>query len=163
MSTVMSERTGNEAGMLRATKTAGMAVAVVVAAVAIMTGARAWLGTATTAGGANQPQPAPAAMVGQPPQQQGVPADVALTVLETSGFAPSEIGHAAGHFRIVVQNHSGVGALDLRIDGEAQSRFAESHVLGEVQGWIAPVELAAGTYTITEANHPAWVCRLAIQ
>lgn len=92
-----------------------------------------------------------------------LPADVTLTTLDSSGFTPSEITHEAGRFRIVVQNRSGEAVLDLRLDGEGSSRFNERHVLGDVQGWTAEVDLAAGTYTITEAHHQDWSCRLTVQ
>lgn len=92
-----------------------------------------------------------------------LPADVTLTTLNASGFEPSEIAHEAGRLRIVVRNQSGEARLDLRLDGEGSSRWAERRALGEVQGWTAEVELAAGTYTITEARHPEWVCRLTVR
>lgn len=92
-----------------------------------------------------------------------LPADVTLTTLNPSGFSPSEIAHEAGRFRIVVQNKSGEATLDLRLDGEGSSRWSERHALGEVQGWIAEVELAAGTYTITDSHHSEWVCRLTVR
>jgi len=95
--------------------------------------------------------------------QQQLPADVTLTTLNATGFSPSEIAHEAGRFRIVVRNKSGVADLDLRLDGEQSSRWVERHELGEIQGWVATVELEPGTYTITEANHPDRSCRLIVQ
>lgn len=95
------------------------------------------------------------------PQQQ-LPADVTLTTLKSNGFSPKEIAHEAGRFRVVVQNKSGVTNLDLRLDGEQSSRWVERHELGDVQGWIATVELSAGTYTIADSRHPEWVCRLTV-
>lgn len=91
-----------------------------------------------------------------------LPPDVTLTTLHSSGFAPTEITHAAGRFRIVIENRSEVKQLDLRLDEEESGRWREEHAIGEIQGWIARVELEPGTYTIKEAHHPGWVCRLTV-
>jgi len=127
----------------------------------ITAGGRGWL-----APGVEPPRhsmPATVTVVGAQDQSPPVPADVALTTLNTSGFAPAEITHAAGRFRVVVQNRSGAEQLDLRLDGEQSSRWSEQRALGEIQGWVATVELEPGTFTITEARHPEWVCRLTVQ
>lgn len=142
-------------GMLRAATKAAFVTAMVVAA-----GALAWQMSATT----DSPRltNTPSAMVAGQQTQQELPPDVALTVINSSGFEPAGIAHSRGRFRVVVQNRSGEGALDLRLDGEQSSRWREEHTLGQIQGWIATVELEPGTYTITEARHPAWVCRLTV-
>lgn len=116
-----------------------------------------------TPGGETPRPPTPGSAAGVPDQAQPLPPDVVLTTLDAAGFTPAEIAHEAGRMRVVVQNRSGVARLDLRLDGEQTSRFAERRALGEVQGWTAEVELGAGTYTITEARHPEWVCRLTVR
>ncbi len=100
-----------------------------------------------------------------PPQQQQeqLPADVTLTTFNTTGFSPTEITHEAGRFRIVVQNKSALSDLDLRLDSEPTSRWTEQHALGEIQGWVATVELGAGTYLISDARRPELVCHLTVQ
>lgn len=138
-----------------------LAAALMVTAV-VAVSARAWLTPRTAAKALAVKEAAVTAVVSDEPQQQ-LPADVTLTTLNSTGFSPSEIAHEAGRFRIVVQNKSGVADLDLRLDGEQSSRWTERHELGEVQGWIAEVELAAGTYTITDSRHPEWVCHLTVE
>lgn len=136
-----------------------LVIAVAVAAVAAVS-ARAWLTPHLAAMKPARVVAPEGVMRDDPPP---LPADVTLTTLNPSGFEPSEITHEAGRFRIVVQNKSGEAQLDLRLDGEGSSRWAERHALGEVQGWIAEVELAAGTYTITDSHHPEWVCHLTVR
>lgn len=143
----------------RMAPTALLAVVLLAAAGAAVS-ARAWL--------APRPAAAETAKVRTPGEElrddpPPLPADVTLTTLNASGFTPSEIAHEAGRFRIVVQNRSGEVTLDLRLDGEGSSRWMERHALGEVQGWVAEVELAAGTYTITDSRHPEWVCHLTVR
>lgn len=135
------------------------AVALVTASAAA--GARSWLTPSGEAGETAKAKSIADAGVRDDPSP--LPADVAFTSLNSSGFAPSEIAHEAGRFRIVVQNKSGEATLDLRLNGEADSRFTERHTLGDVQGWTAEVELGAGEYTITEARHPDRVCHLTVQ
>ncbi len=161
MSTLVSE--ASVMNDMSAARPAVRVLAVAAALAIAVMAAYAWLHRGTAVGNAPAPSPVAAQVSVAVPVQQQLPADVTLTVLSDTGFTPSEISHAAGHFRVVVQNRSGVRQLDLRLDGEAQSRFAESHVMGEVQGWIASVDLAAGTYTITEASHTGWVCHLTVQ
>jgi hypothetical protein len=84
-----------------------------------------------------------------------------LTVqLNDSGFSPAEVQHAPGRFGIAVQNAT---------SGEYRLKLlaADGTVLHEVQvqkgsaAWT--VNLQTGTYTLTEANHPQWICRLIVQ
>lgn len=137
-----------------------LAIALSAAACAAVS-ARAWLTPRTAAAVEPAKVRTPGEEVRDDPPP--LPADVTLTTLNASGFSPSELAHEAGRFHVVVRNKSGETNLDLRLDGEESSRWTERHALGEVQGWTAEVELAAGTYTITEARHPEWVCRLSVR
>lgn len=126
--------------------------------------ARTWLTTRNATDSAT----APSRQVVEPPMivasaSRQEETEVVLTTLTSSGFTPAAVTHGAGSFQIVIQNKSNVPTLDLRLNGEASSRWQRQNTLGEVQGWVATVELEAGTYTITEAQHPEWVCRLIVQ
>jgi hypothetical protein len=153
-SAVGEERTARRR---RSVTTASLLVVSLLVTAVVAVSARSWLRPRTAA---NVAVAKTKAM--DDPQQQ-LPGDVTLTTLNSTGFSPLEIAHDAGRFRIVVQNKSGETNLDLRLDGEQSSRWTERHELGEVQGWIAEVELSAGAYTITDSRHPAWVCHLTVQ
>ena len=81
--------------------------------------------------------------------------------LSSDGFSPSAVQHAAGTFAIVVENTNIDGDYTLRL------KAAEGTVVKEVQvqkgsaAWT--VTLAAGEYTLTEASHPQWQCRITVQ
>lgn len=117
-------------------------------------GTRTWLTTPSRAAGGVNVQTT----------SQQLPADVAFTTLTSEGFAPATVTHAAGRFKLVVQNRSGIEPPALRFNGEADgSSWRNVRVIGQVQGWTREVELEAGTYTLTEANHPEWICRVIVQ
>lgn len=81
--------------------------------------------------------------------------------LDGNGFSPAEVQHAAGTFAILVDNSNVSGEYTLRL------KDAEGAVIKEVQvqkgsaAWT--VTLAAGEYTLTEAGHPQWLCRITVQ
>ncbi len=94
------------------------------------------------------------------PAQQGRIEEVKIR-LSTEGFEPAEISRSAGPFMILVEN--------VNLDGEyrLQLKSADGSVLKEVAvqkgsaGW--GVDLPIGQYTLTEASHPEWTCRITIQ
>lgn len=79
----------------------------------------------------------------------------------SNGFAPSETQHAAGTFAIAVENT--VEAEEYRL----MLKAADGTVLKEIpvqKGSAAwTVTLAAGQYTLTEASHAEWLCRITVQ
>jgi hypothetical protein len=81
--------------------------------------------------------------------------------LSVNGFIPSEVQHAAGTFAIAVENSNIEGEYTLRL------KAADGTVVKEVQiqkgsaAWT--VTLTAGEYTLTEASHPQWQCRITVE
>jgi cupredoxin-like protein len=81
--------------------------------------------------------------------------------LSNDGFSPSEVQRAAGTFAIAVENANVEGEYTLRL------KAADGTVVKEVQiqkgsaAWT--VTLTAGEYTLTEASHPQWQCRITVQ
>lgn len=81
--------------------------------------------------------------------------------LGADGFTPADVQRAAGTFGIAVENSTLSGEYTLRL------KAADGTVIKEVQiqkgsaAWTAT--LSAGEYTLTEANHPQWLCRIAVQ
>jgi hypothetical protein len=87
---------------------------------------------------------------------------VSITVHAT-GFAPSEMTRAAGSFNLAVANQSGAGELSLRLTRDSGELVREFSVPQGAQQGSAELELSAGGYTLTEANHPAWLFHITAQ
>lgn len=87
---------------------------------------------------------------------------VSITVHAT-GFSPSEVTRAAGSFNLSVTNQSGAGELLLRLTRDSGELVREFSVPQGAQQGNAELELSAGGYTLTEANHPAWLFHITAQ
>ncbi len=83
-------------------------------------------------------------------------------VLKPLGFVPSEITKPAGDYFLSVGNQSGVSEITLRLDRERGERLHEAQVKKQRLRWRQAVHLTPGTYLLTEASHPRWVCRITI-
>jgi len=78
------------------------------------------------------------------------------------GFQPAEISRAAGRFFLLVQNRSGANPLALRVSSQGGGTLREFTITSNELDWADEINLPAGQYTVTEANHPDWVCTLMI-
>ena len=81
--------------------------------------------------------------------------------LTSSGFTPSELQHAPGRFAIAVENSTLSGEYTLRLKAEDGTVLSELQVQKGSSAWT--VNLQTGTYTLTEADHPQWTCRIVVQ
>ena len=81
------------------------------------------------------------------------PRVVSLQVTPT-GFEPGETILPRGRFLILVQNRTGSRDLSFYLVRESQERVAESEP--QKRDWKAHVQLAPGTYIISETSHPEW-------
>jgi hypothetical protein len=81
--------------------------------------------------------------------------------LTSNGFNPSEVQHAAGTFAIAVENNTLQGDYTLRLRAEDGTLLNELQVQKGSSAWT--VSLQAGRYTLTEAAHEQWLCRIVIQ
>ncbi len=81
--------------------------------------------------------------------------------LSNEGFNPSEVQHAAGTFAIAVENSNIEGDYTLRLKAADGTVVKEVQVQKGSTAWT--VTLAAGVYTLTEASHPQWLCRITVQ
>jgi len=81
--------------------------------------------------------------------------------LDGNGFTPGEVQHAAGTFAIAVENSNIEGEYTLKL------KAADGTILKEVpvqKGSAAfTVTLSSGEYTLTEASHGQWLCRITVQ
>lgn len=82
--------------------------------------------------------------------------------LKQGGFVPREITRSAGYYFLSVNNASGVPEIQLRFDRQNVERIREDKVQKEKPSWRRNVHLTPGTYLLTEANNPRWVCRITI-
>jgi hypothetical protein len=82
--------------------------------------------------------------------------------LRAGGFSPSELSRTAGDYYLSINNLSRVQGLTLRLSRENQGRVKEAKTSREKTYWREHVQLSPGTYLITEANHPDWVCRITV-
>jgi hypothetical protein len=83
-------------------------------------------------------------------------------MLRLGGFVPREISRPAGEYVLSVNNQSGVPEVELRLQRENGERVHEAKVLRRKPYWRQLVRLTPGTYLITEASHPGWVCRITV-
>lgn len=81
--------------------------------------------------------------------------------LGPDGFAPAEVQHTAGTFAILVENSNVSGEYTLRLKDTDGAVIKEVQVQKGSAAWT--VTLTAGEYTLTEASHPQWLCRVIVQ
>lgn len=93
---------------------------------------------------------------------QGGADEVTLTIT-VDGFTPATLTRPAGRFMLSVDNRTDVAALTLWLNRADGSRVRELQVPANTLDWSEAVELAAGDYLLTEAQHPTWVCHITAQ
>lgn len=81
--------------------------------------------------------------------------------LTVNGFVPGEAQHAPGTFAIAVENSTLPGAYVLRLKSEDGTVLKEVEVQKGSAAWT--VSLQPGQYTLTEASHAQWLCRITVQ
>ena len=85
-----------------------------------------------------------------------------ITIM-TIGFDPEEMTLPAGSVPLAVDNRSGLDEVVLRLDRDGGERLVDVQVDKSKVDWHGTVELTAGQYTLTEANHPEWACHITVQ
>jgi hypothetical protein len=96
---------------------------------------------------------------------QAIPAnathiDSVVVKLTPFGFSPASITRSPGKFLLVVHNVSGAAPRAISLSGPGVSQPSTSQ--GNYR-WFQVVTLAAGSYTLSEANHPAWKCAITVK
>jgi hypothetical protein len=81
--------------------------------------------------------------------------------LSENGFSPTEVQLAAGTFAIAVANSNVEGEYTLSLKAADGTVVKEVQVQKGSAAWT--VTLSAGEYTLTEASHPQWLCRITVQ
>jgi len=85
-----------------------------------------------------------------------------LITIRPGGFDPVEIVRPKGNFLLAIDNRSGLTEVDLRLDSEFDNRLSKRVSREELDSRTI-VDLNPGTYLLTEAGHPGWVCRFRIK
>lgn len=96
-------------------------------------------------------------------QGRGTPVEAEVVTLTPHGFEPAEITRPAGPFVLTLDNRSGLESFTFRVETEGGVRVKEVRVAREDLDWNGVLDPPPGAYTITEADHPGWVCRVSIR
>jgi len=91
-----------------------------------------------------------------------MPVDIVSTTLGSNGFTPTKINHAAGSFRLKVNNQSKQAEIVLRLSNASGEKLSEVTVTNKVHAWVGNFELGPGAYTLSEAGHSKWTCQITI-
>lgn len=136
------------------------AVAAVLAVITFMLNASARLQNASET---SDQSPAQELAVSASPNAPGEPLEAELVTLRPTGFEPSEISRPLGEFLLVVNNQSGLAEINLRLARELGGTVREVRInAGRLRSGHFEM-LPLGRYVLTEANHPGWICRIAIR
>lgn len=84
--------------------------------------------------------------------------------LRATGFEPREITRPAGRFLLAVNDRSGqrdVVFVLMRESGRQLHRVRVRETTRKHE-WRQVVNLAPGTYVLSEAAHPDWTCRITL-
>src|SRR5215207_6309972 len=86
-----------------------------------------------------------------------------FVTLKPTGFEPAELTRPRGLFLLMVDNRSSNPDLLFHLDGQSGKREHEQQTRrGGKLDWNKALDLPAGRYLLTEANHPEWVCKITI-
>jgi hypothetical protein len=127
---------------------------------AMVISARAWMAN-TSAGAIANAKTATAEAAPQPVAPQTGEITVAL---RPAGFEPFEVTHTAGAFNLKIDNQSGAGQVTLRLYRRGQNEAVREIALTNgATEWTVELDLAAGDYSLTEANNPAWLLYIKVR
>lgn len=82
-------------------------------------------------------------------------------VLGSNGFSPTKLQHSPGTFALAVENTTLTDEYTLKLKAEDGTVLYEFAVQKGSSAWT--VNLPGGRYTLTEINHPQWVCNIVVQ
>ncbi|SRR6266571_2567456 len=99
-----------------------------------------------------------------PPIQtaKAITIDTELITLRRTGFEPAEVTRAKGPFLLSIDNKSELGEMNFRFLRENGSNERELRHKNDKFHLRQVVDLQPGRYTLSEANHPEWTCRISI-
>ncbi|HKS30531.1 MAG TPA: hypothetical protein VJS44_22085, partial [Pyrinomonadaceae bacterium] len=86
-----------------------------------------------------------------------------ITILPQGGFDPVQVTRTGGEFRLCLNKRPRADDLVVRLKKQSGELVKEISLPKESIDWSEMVNLAAGSYTLTEANHSGWACQITIQ
>jgi ABC-type amino acid transport substrate-binding protein len=88
----------------------------------------------------------------------------ATVTLRGTGFEPFELVHVPGQFNLKINNQSGAEQLTLRLYKRNQREAEMDVTLSNANAELTvPLNLAAGDYSLIEANNPAWLLYVKVR
>jgi len=87
----------------------------------------------------------------------------AVIVLGPGGFQPTAATIRAGNVLLLIQNRSGQKQVVLALKDASGNSVLSVPVITNRYDWQEVVALSAGQYTLSEASHANWVCRITIK
>ena len=94
--------------------------------------------------------------------QQSGALESELITITTIGFDPAEVTRPAGRFILAVDNRSGLEEVTIVLRDEGGHELLRERVPRETLDWSSTVDLASGSYLLSEADHQTWGCRLTL-
>ena len=87
-----------------------------------------------------------------------------VVVVMPDGFQPAAITRPQGSFDLVIENHSGADQVNfnMTLEGGSGTNAFEVLMAKAQVSFYSELDLAPGTYDLTEASHPDWLCRVTI-
>ncbi len=82
---------------------------------------------------------------------------------KADGFDRKAVAVSDHQFFLIVRNATGIGELAYHIVPATGAALSDFLLHSNNPRSAALMNLSTGTYTITEANHPAWVCTLTVK
>lgn len=142
--------------LVRRHATPMLLVAAISLSLAIASGTRAWVRSASpdTSGSLTPPL--------APSTSGRERLETELVTVTPTGFEPVELTRPAGRFILDVDNRSGLEEVELRLDKLRGARERAVRVSRTALDWRDTLRLQPGTYVLTEAHHPQWSCRITI-
>lgn len=90
-------------------------------------------------------------------------ASVAVFTLRQSGFESSEVTLAAGSFSFKIDNRSGAEGITVRLARDGGEQVLEYSIPPGAGDMIHQLDLQAGAYTLSVAEHQDWLCHITAQ
>jgi len=87
---------------------------------------------------------------------------VARLTLRPHGFEPNQMTRPKKTFLLMVENRSGIENVTLRLDRLAGGRLFERPVKKRNQNWTEKFDLPPGSYRLSVAENPKWICDITI-
>src|SRR5262249_53887601 len=99
----------------------------------------------------------------QPPISPPMPpVETERILLSPRGFEPQQISRPHGPVLLAVDSRTGLSSVTLRLDKLDGTRLREVTAPLHKAGWRDYFDLTPGSYTLTEASNPAWVCNITV-